>query len=233
MSTTAKATSKIIFHFDTVSPWSYVAYNFLKTYQPIWNVELELRPINLGYVMKYSGNRPPISVANKGMWMFQDMNVASKFYKLELNQPKNFPIDTSNLQAVLRRLKDDRPELLSTITEVFFKAIWNHDMKCKTRPEIESIIDHFKVRSLFERQGGSDLDSILEKSFSKEDKVRLAQEAEKLVEEGAFGMPWMIVKRARDGEETKWFGSDRFEQIAAFLEVPYRGPLGNGQVSKI
>lgn len=74
------ARQKLILYIDVVSPWTYVAYTVLRRYEPIWNLDLQIKPINLGYVMKYSGNKPPISVQNKGMWMNEDRERASKFY---------------------------------------------------------------------------------------------------------------------------------------------------------
>lgn len=46
-------------------------------------------------------------------------------------------------------------------------------------------------------------------------------------------MPWIIVTRKQDGQEAKFFGSDRFEQIAAFLDVPYKGGMADGSVAKL
>lgn len=76
----AVARNRIVYHFDTVSPWAYVGFEVLRRYKAQWNVDLVFKPINLGYVMHFSGNKPPISVANKGFWMFEDMKRAENFY---------------------------------------------------------------------------------------------------------------------------------------------------------
>ncbi|KAG0025886.1 hypothetical protein BGZ82_009798 [Podila clonocystis] len=43
------------------------------------------------------------------------------------------------------------------------------------------------------------------------------------VAKGAFGAPTLLVKQAGSGQEHLFFGSDRFESIAGFLNIPYPG----------
>ncbi len=70
--------------------------------------------------------------------------------------------------------------------------------------------------------------------MQKEARTKLQEEAKVLVEKnGLFGMPSMEVERGKDGEKVLWFGSDRFEQLAAWLEVPYKGPFADGSVAKL
>lgn len=57
----------------------------------------------------------------------------------------------------------------------------------------------------------------LEKSNSKELKELIKSEAKRYVEElNAYGVPWMNIKRAKDGQSRQFMGSDRFELIAAW-----------------
>ncbi|KDN41513.1 thioredoxin-like protein [Tilletiaria anomala UBC 951] len=223
---------KFIFHYDTVSPWAYVAFEVLKRYRKQWNLDLVLEPVNLGYIMHFSGNRPPIAVANKGIWMNEDMDRASKFYGVTLNRSPRFPVNTQGPQCLLRLMKDDDPSRLEAATDIFFKASWVHDQEVGTTEQLRSL-----VSSLYSGGSGSDaskLDALLLKSQSKEYKAKVKEEARQLVEQGGcFGMPWMVITRVQDGRTTRWFGSDRFEQIAAFLEVPYKGARGDGSIAKL
>lgn len=43
------------------------------------------------------------------------------------------------------------------------------------------------------------------------------------VAKGAFGAPTLLVKQAGSDQEHLFFGSDRFESIAGFLNIPYPG----------
>lgn len=42
----------------------------------------------------------------------------------------------------------------------------------------------------------------------------------------------MIVTRA-NGETSRWFGSDRFEQMALWLGQEYKGPFADGSKAKL
>lgn len=70
----------IQFYFDLVSPWSFVAYQVLRKYSQTWSVPVEWCPVSLSYVMKYSGNKPPVTVANKGKYMMQEIARTRKMY---------------------------------------------------------------------------------------------------------------------------------------------------------
>lgn len=65
--------SKITLYYDCVSPYSWLAFEFLLAHEKEWNFELVLKPIFLGGVMKASGNNPPGLIPNKGKWMMKDL----------------------------------------------------------------------------------------------------------------------------------------------------------------
>ncbi len=61
---------------------------------------------------------------------------------------------------------------------------------------------------------------IIEGGTSPKYKKLLTDETAKLVEKGAFGAPWFVV-RGREGVEEPFFGSDRFAFMLRYLEVPF------------
>lgn len=52
-------------------------------------------------------------------------------------------------------------------------------------------------------------------------KKKLLENTEIAVKSGAFGAPWFVVRNER-GEETVFFGSDRFHFMFMFLGLPMR-----------
>lgn len=66
-----------------------------------------------------------------------------------------------------------------------------------------------------------------------QDMIRLAADPEikkifkhntdEAVTKGAFGAPTLLIKQAGSDQEHLFFGSDRFESIAGFLNIPYPG----------
>lgn len=122
---------------------------------------------------------------------------------------------------------DEDPSNLEKATEAFFKASWVNDQLVGTKDELRGHVQHLY------KGNEQKLEQLLEKSQTKEFKELLKTESKALVESGAFGMPWIVVTRKQDGKEAAFFGSDRFEQIAAFLEVPYKGGMADGSVAKL
>ncbi|SJX65204.1 related to Glutathione S-transferase, mitochondrial [Sporisorium reilianum f. sp. reilianum] len=224
------ARTKVWFYFDVVSPWSYVGFQVLRRYQSMWNLDVTYKPVNLGYIMKFSGNKPPISVANKGIWMGQDRDRAARFYGVTLNPTKQFPINTMHLQAFLSVLAAAHPTTLERAIETCFAAIWHHDYACATRDDLDAIF----AKSDYLGLGSDKVGKVLDEALTKGTRKRMQDEAQALVEEnGLFGMPSFEVVRGEGGDKTLWFGSDRFEQLAAWLEVPYKGPFADGSVAKL
>ncbi|CAD6913323.1 unnamed protein product [Tilletia controversa] len=225
------STARITLYYDIVSPWTRVAFDVLRRYEKPWKIQLDFKPINLGYVMGTAGNKPPISVPNKGAWMWGDMLRSSQFYGVTLSQPSNFPINTQPPQLFLRHLCDHPSESTRSkyvpAIEALFAAVWTDNVALKTAADIQSV-----VGGLWGKEEQDGLKTLIEESGTKEMKDRLKKESQELVNEGgAFGMPWMVVEK--DGQTSNWFGSDRFEQMASFLGVQWKGPFPDGRRREI
>ncbi|PWN95457.1 thioredoxin-like protein [Tilletiopsis washingtonensis] len=219
----------ITFYFDVISPWAQVGFRVLQRYVDIWDAEVAWKPLNLGRVMQISGNKPPITVQNKGRWMNEDMSRAEVFYGLKLRMPTGFPVNTQYAQCVLRALQDAGIESapFQKATAALMEALWTHDLPVQTADDVRKILEPANVAKK------EMLEEALKQAEKKESRDRLTAESKQAVEEGMFGAPWFVVKRASDGETARFFGSDRFEQIAAFLHKDYKGPFANDSRPKL
>lgn len=63
-----------------------------------------------------------------------------------------------------------------------------------------------------------ELKSIIEATEQEEYKNALTENTNEAVKSGAFGAPWSVVRNAQ-GEETRYFGSDRFHFMWDFLGI--------------
>ena len=163
--------------------------------------------------------------------MWQDRDRAAKFFGVTLNPTKEFPINTMHLQAFLSVLSTHSDtSTLERAIETCFAAIWHHDSPCATRQDLEAIFAQANYFGI----GKDKVAEMLDKALQKETRTRLQEEAKVLVEENKlFGMPSIEVQKRGEGDKTLWFGSDRFEQLAAYLEKPYKGPFADGSVAKL
>ncbi|KAJ8297226.1 ATP-dependent permease MDL1, mitochondrial [Rhodotorula toruloides] len=245
------AMTSITLYYDVVSPWTLFAYQVLKRYRQPWDFQLVLKPMFLGGVMQASGNKPyvpvllalrdgilgsprclssnrPITVKNKGIWMNQhDLPLQAAFTQTPYKFPETFPLNTIHCMRTLRAIADVAPDKLEKATDLFFGAIWNPPAGTRAEEAIKpsAFPKLLGTNGLF---SGDEIENIMELSTSDDIKNKLKTESGQLVEEGAFGFPWMVAKRS-DGQTRPFFGSDRFEHMAFWLGKEWKGPLPDGR----
>jgi len=213
---------KVIFNYDPVSPFAYMAYVVLCRYRQLWNLDIELAPAFLGGVMKEAENRPPLTIPNKGRYMVHDMKLTNEYFGIDFSMPKDFPnaVKTINTVRFLRQLKDEAsPEVLEAATMRFWE--------CSFGPNKRGVNDLKDFPDILKNISGlsaEQINSIAQKSQSAENKERIIKEASTLVhQKKAFGHPWIEVTRD-DGKRQNFWGSDRFELMAYYLGKKWEGP---------
>ncbi|TNY23776.1 thioredoxin-like protein [Rhodotorula diobovata] len=219
---------RAVLHYDVVSPWTLFAYAVLKRYRQQWDMDLVLKPVFLGGVMNAAGNKPPITVPNKGKWMNQsDMPLAAQFFEVPYQFPTKFPLNTIHCMRLLRSIEEIAPEKLEKATDLFYGAIWQPTGGKTALDAIDpsNFASMLAQDNLFSK---AEIDKVVELSTSDKVKGLLKSESQQAVDEGAFGFPWIVVERD-DGEKRSFFGSDRFETIAFWLGKEWKGPVPEGR----
>lgn len=67
----------------------------------------------------------------------------------------------------------------------------------------------------------SEVDTIMASAISQEWKDKLSGNTKEVLEQGAFGAPWMMVRNA-EGKVEPFFGSDRFHFMWEYLGLPWQ-----------
>ncbi|KAG8681725.1 hypothetical protein FRC09_017292, partial [Ceratobasidium sp. 395] len=185
--------------YDIVSPFSYLAFEVLTRYRDIWNIDLELCPYYLGGVMSASGNRPPMSVKRKGDFLVTDVGRLAGEFGLTIKMNwGGFPPNTIQCARFLRTYKDmASPEDLEKVTRHLFIEMFDHEISPTSPGFLQSLVPTLVPEEKFS--------AIIARSQSQEIKDCLKTESAALVNDhGAFGFPWMIVRRA-DGATLSFF----------------------------
>ncbi|KAL1917379.1 uncharacterized protein VTP21DRAFT_5035 [Calcarisporiella thermophila] len=202
-------------YYDVVSPFSYFCFNQLLRYEQIWtNVVFEKIPFFLGGIMQGSGNQPPATIPAKANYMMKyDIKHYTEMYKLPYSTPSIFPAQTLLPMRVLTALKMQKDEEgLLQATKSLFNAYFTKDADIGTPEVVEECIAFL---------GKDRASKLMQAAQSAEVKSQLKKVTDEALKKGAFGSPTMWVSKAGEEHEEMFFGCDRLEHIAYYLDLPY------------
>ena len=185
----------IEFFFDYGSPASYLAYTQLPGIAQRTRAQIVYRPMLLGGVFKATGNRSPVEIAAKGVWMMADLQRYATRYGVPYVRNPHFPINTLNLMrgAVAAEI-DGR---LVPYSDAIFRAIW---------ADQRNMADPIVIGTVL-REAGFDPAAMMAAIGTPEVKDRLRTNTEEAVARGVFGAPTCFV-----GEQM-FFGQDRLDFV--------------------
>ena len=110
------------------------------------------------------------------------------------------------------------------VTLGMFQAVWQDQRDLGDKAILRDVLGELLTKFGF--GGDGEVDSVLQEIQNKGTKDKLSKITAGALELGAFGAPFMNVKRWKDGENEmdvkgeSFFGSDRFEFIFDYLGLP-------------
>lgn len=217
----AKRAVIVEFFYDIISPYSYLAFEVLQRYKPLWNLDVTLKPMLLGGVMKTSGNSPPAMVPNKGIYMALDLRRLQKFYQVPLFLPENL-MDlimkggSLNAQRFLTAVDILKPEYLENISRALWQRLYEQHKDISNSSSFKEAVESI-------RMDVEVLNKALKIMNDDQVKQRLRKYTDDALEYGAFGAP--IIVAHIDNKPEVIFGSDRFELMAHLLGEKWLGPV--------
>jgi 2-hydroxychromene-2-carboxylate isomerase len=191
---------RVEYFFDYVSPFAYLADTQLPALVERTGAEIVYRPFFLGGVMQASKNSPPISVPNKGRYMFSDLQRWSRRYGVPVNPNPHFPVNTlAVMRAAVAALAEPR---FADFHRAMFRGVWVDGQNLADEAVLGAAI----------AAAGLEPAAILGRAKDPAVKETLKRNSDEAVERGAFGAPTFFV-----GDEMFW-GNDRLD----FLEEALR-----------
>jgi len=227
--------------YDCLSPFSYLAFTVLERYQPVWGVDLRLRPLLLGGVMGATKNLPPMarpwSAATQKV-SDQDMTRNKAWFNVPqmLDMPANFfgpkgPSDPSGLayiknpyQRTLALLARDHPSALRNATRLVFESIWANPSTRDSSGKVMMTLELLHRICTESGLSAEQADAVMAHIDDKEVVGLLKGAVGEAVKLGAYGAPFMVVRTEGEADEQVYFGSDRFEVMAFRMAKPWHGP---------
>ena len=189
--------------FDFSAPNGYLAWYPLKDIAARTGASIDITPVYLGGMHKLTGNSPPmmrdagvkgkVEYARLEFERFLDAHGMSKF-----SMHPALPFNSIMVQRALVACEAARRR---DMLDCLLPAIWEANIDCSDPQAVGAAL----------ADGGFDAQALLEATQDPAVKQQLADNTEKAVERGAFGIPTFFI-----GDEM-WFGKERLGQIEEYL----------------
>ncbi|GAD94169.1 hypothetical protein MGYG_05035 [Paecilomyces variotii No. 5] len=182
--------------------------------------------------MQGSGNKPPWTLPAKARYGGYERQQATKYFKLpEFEAPSFFPILSLLPQRAMTYIKANYPaeKFEKTLLLLWDYLFYQH--RDVSKPEVLTTLLTEDAKFT-----PSETEAIIAATGEKKWKDALLAKTQEALDLGAFGAPWFHVINKK-GEESMFFGSDRFHYMWQHLELPFEDfkilPKGGQSDSKL
>lgn len=194
-------------YFDTISPYAYLHSKLLHRL----DARLDLRPVPIlfGGLLKHWETKGPAELETKRQHTYRQCVWMARRYGMPFKLPPRHPFKSLDVQRLLVARGSRWDDIRGA-----FEFVWSQGRD----PEIE-------WRALCEVLGAQDADASVADPAVKR---VLAENTERAIEAGVFGVPTLIVRGER------FWGSDTVEWVNAFLAEPNMFATGEmGRVDQV
>jgi len=192
------------FHFDYISPYSYLAWRQLEGVAMRHGLRVEPKPTLLAGLLNHHGHKGPAEIPSKRIYMFKDCLRAAAQLSVPFAPVCSHPFNPlPSLRATLLDMDDETRKLLVTR---LFDAAWAESRDIGSAEVVAELCDEAGVPDALER--------IRDPAI----KRRLHDASREAIELGVFGVPTMVV------EDELFWGTDGIPHLERYLrgEDPVR-----------
>ena len=196
---------KLEFYFDCSSPWTYLAFERVRTMIDPAKVDIVWKPILVGGVFNavnpavYETRSNPVPA--KASYARKDLQDWAKFVGITIGQPPVFPVNSVKAMRGAFFAMDN--DALVPYAKAVFSRYWTDLQDISQEAELREIVTSV----------GLDEAAYFAAIGSQDYKDRLRDTTDELMRRGGFGSPTMFLDDNR-----MYFGNDRLELIVAELE---------------
>ena len=193
----------ITYYMTSISPWTYFGGRLLPAMAEKAEVDVDLRPVNLGGVFAVTGGLPlgQRSQARQDYRMFE-MKRWRDYHGLSMNvEPKFFPTNPSLADRVLIAAKQSGADAIE-LSNAILACAWEKDLDIADGDVLRATCNDL----------GLDGDALVAAADGEEATNEYAANTQQAIEDGMFGAPWYIY----EGEP--FWGQDRLSLLQIALE---------------
>lgn len=188
---------KIDFYFDFLSPYSYVAWTWVRQAP----YHFEYQPISIPSVVAHYETKGPAQIKPKRNYLFKDLLRYTSLNQIPFTTPKNLPFNS--LYALRLSLKSVSGEWQKEVIDCIFRAGWEEGLDIGSDDVLKEVLEFKNLP----------VDDLFNKMEEKASRVQLKSNIEDALKQEVFGVPTFLVD-----EEIFW-GNDSIK----YLEMYMRG----------
>jgi len=161
-------TKEIDFYFDFISPYSYLAYQKIKS---IKNINFNYKPVLVGGLHNLQGITAPAFIKSKLKHMINDCDLIAKKDKSNFIWNSNFPINSLNIMRGYLFINAENKELYLNI---MFDAYWKNNLDISNEEIIKTLLKKCNIEPTIFFDGiknptiKDELKSVTQKAHDKE-----------------------------------------------------------------
>lgn len=186
---------KINFYFDFLSPYSYVAWTWVRSQTHTF----DYHPISIPSIIAHYDTKGPAQIKPKRDYLFKDLLRYTELHQIPFTTPKSLPFNS--LYALRLALKSVAGGLQKEIIDAIFRAGWEEGLDIGSDDVLKEIL----------KSKGLPVDELFMKMESRESRAGLKQNIESALSKNIFGVPSFLVD-----EEIFW-GNDSIKYLEMHL----------------
>lgn len=189
-------TPQIDFYFDFLSPYSYLAWTWVREQSHTFN----LHPVIIASIVSHYETKGPAQIKPKRNFLFKDLLRYSKIHNIPFTTPAQLPFNS--LYALRLALPSVSAENQKAVIDAIFRAGWERGLDIGNDDVLKNVLSkaQLSVEELFLRMQ------------AREARVDLKKSIENALQREVFGVPTFFV-----GEEMFW-GNDSIKYLELFLK---------------
>lgn len=190
-----KENKKVQFYFDFLSPYSYVAWTWVRTQ----SFEFEYIPVSVPSVISHYDTKGPAQIKPKRDYLFKDLLRFTELNNIPFTTPKSLPFNS--LYALRLALKSVAGAHQKEVIDTIFCAGWVEGLEIGSDDVLKEIL----------LSKGLPVEELFSKMEARESRISLKENIESGLKKNLFGVPTFLVD-----EEIFW-GNDSIKYLEMYL----------------
>jgi 2-hydroxychromene-2-carboxylate isomerase len=188
---------KIDFYFDFLSPYSYVAWTWVRSH--FKDYDISLYPVSVPSIIAHFGTLGPAQIKPKRNYLFKDLLRFTKMHNIPFTTPKSLPFNS--LYSLRLSLLSSAGANQFEVIDAIFTAGWAQGLEIGSDDVLRSVLSEKNLP----------LDELFSKMEEKSARVDLKNNIEIGLQKDLFGVPTFFV------DEEMFWGNDSIKYLEMYL----------------